>query len=73
VHMDAQAKGNVAEWQVPRLAPKQTQAFTISLSQAPANPADLKGTIRWAKPAPKAGPNLDAVNFVLRPAARPGL
>jgi hypothetical protein len=33
----------------------------------------LKGTIRWAKPAPKVGPNLDAVNFVLRPAAKLGL
>ena len=50
VHMDEKMKGNVAEWQVPRLAPKDAQAFTISLSQAPANPADLKGAIRWAKP-----------------------
>jgi mono/diheme cytochrome c family protein len=70
VHPDPQAKGSVAEWQVSRLAPKQAQTFTISLSQAPANPADLKGTIRWAKPAPKVGPNLDAVNFVLRPPAQ---
>jgi len=54
---------------VSRLAPKQTQTFTISLSQAPAKPADLKGTIRWAKPAPKVGPNLDAVNFTVRPPA----
>ena len=67
VHMDAAAKGNVAEWMVPRLAPKQSQAFTISLSQAPANPADLKGMVRWAKPSPKAGPNSDVLNFVLRP------
>jgi hypothetical protein len=70
VHMDAQAKGNVAEWQIPRLAPKEAKAFTISLSQAPANPADLKGSVRWDRPAPKMGPNLDAVNFVLRPPAR---
>ena len=68
VHMDAQAKANVAEWQVPRLAPKDAQAFTITLSQPPANAADLKGTIRWAKPAPKTGPNLDVVNFAVRPA-----
>ena len=72
VHMDAQAKGNVAEWTVSRLAPKQSQAFTISLSQAPANPADLKGTVRWSKPGPKTGPNLDVVNFVLRAPAPPG-
>ena len=68
VHMDAQAKANVAEWQVSRIAAKDTQAFTITLSQPPANAADLKGTIRWAKPAPKTGPNLDVVNFGIRPA-----
>jgi len=66
VHPDPQGKGTVEEWQLSRLAPKQTQAFTISLSQAPSNPADLKGTIHWAKPAPKTGPNLDAVNFTVR-------
>jgi mono/diheme cytochrome c family protein len=68
VHMDAQAKANVAEWQVPRLAPKDAQSFTITLSQPPANATDLKGTIRWAKPAPKVGSNLDVVNYVIRPA-----
>jgi len=68
VHMDDKAKANVAEWQVARLAPKDAKAFTLTLSQAPANPADLKGTIRWAKPAPKTGPNMDAVNFAVRPA-----
>jgi hypothetical protein len=65
VHSDA--KGTVAEWQVPRLAPKEAQAFTITLSQAPANPADLKGTVRWAKPGPKSGPNMDVLNFAPRP------
>jgi mono/diheme cytochrome c family protein len=67
VHMDAQAKGNVAEWQVARLAPKDTQAFSVTLSQAPANPTDLKGTIRWAKPGPKTGPNMDKLQFAMRP------
>ena len=59
VHLDAQAKGNVAEWTVPRLAAKDAQAFTITLSKAATAPDNLKGTIRWAKPAPKSGPNLD--------------
>jgi len=67
VHMDAKTNANVAEWQVARLAPKDAKSFTVTLSQAPANPADLKGTIRWAKPAPKTGPNLDVVNFAMRP------
>jgi mono/diheme cytochrome c family protein len=72
-HMDAQAKATVAEWQVASLAPKDAQSFTISLSQAPANPGDLKGVIRWSKPAPKSGPNMDAVNFALRPPGPPRL
>jgi mono/diheme cytochrome c family protein len=72
VHMDEKMKGNVAEWTVASLKPKEAQAFTISFSQAPANPADLKGSIHWAKPAPKNGPNMDAVNFALRPAGGPG-
>jgi mono/diheme cytochrome c family protein len=68
VHSDAETKATVAEWRLPRLAPKASQALTITLSQAPTNPADLKGTIRWDKPAPKTGPNTDTVNFVYRPA-----
>ena len=36
VHMDAQAKGNVAEWTVPRLATKDARAFTITCSGATA-------------------------------------
>jgi mono/diheme cytochrome c family protein len=63
--------GNVAEWQVARLAPKDTQSFTVTLSAPPANPADLKGTIRWAKPGPRTGPNMDNVAFALRPAGPP--
>ena len=67
VHADAQAKADVAEWKVARLKPKDTLALTITLSQAPASPNDLKGTIRWAKPGPKSGPNLDVVNIAMRP------
>ncbi|HEY1878166.1 MAG TPA: hypothetical protein VGG66_11885, partial [Rhizomicrobium sp.] len=73
VHMDAQMKATVADWQVASLAPKDAQSFTISLSQPPANPGDLKGAIRWSRPAPKSGPNMDAVNFALRPPGPPRL
>jgi mono/diheme cytochrome c family protein len=59
VHMDAQAKANVAEWHVPRLAPKELRSFTITLSKPGTAADNLKGAIRWAKPAPKTGPNLD--------------
>jgi mono/diheme cytochrome c family protein len=71
VHSDAQAKAIVAEWRAQSLSPKAQQAFTITLSQAPANPTDLKGTVRWDKPTPKSGPNTDKVNFAFRPASAP--
>ncbi len=67
-HVDDKTKATMAEWQVTRLAATEERAFTITLSGPPANPADLKGTIRWAKPGPKSGPNLDVVNFAPRPA-----
>jgi mono/diheme cytochrome c family protein len=63
-------KAGMAEWQVARLAPRDSKTFGVTLSQPPANPADLKGTIRWARPAPKSGENLDVVNFAVRPAGR---
>ena len=69
VHMDAQAKANVAEWQVARLAPKDMQSFTITLSKPGTEANNLKGTIRWAKPAPKTGPNLDVANIAPAPLA----
>ena len=59
VHTDAQAKANVAEWLVPRMAAKDTRSFTITLSKPGTTADNLKGNIRWAKPAPKSGPNLD--------------
>jgi len=63
VHMDATAKGNVAEWDVARLAAKDSKTFTITLSQ-PATPQNnLKGMITWKKPGPKSGPNMDVQNI----------
>ncbi len=63
VHMDAQAKGNVAEWTLPKLAAKDKRAYTITLSKAASATDNLKGSIRWTKPAPKTGPNLDVQNI----------
>jgi hypothetical protein len=71
VHTDAQTKAAVAEWQVSRLAPKDTQTLTFVLSAAPANPADLKGTVHWTKPGPKSGPSTDVVNIGGAPAGGP--
>jgi mono/diheme cytochrome c family protein len=69
VHMDAQAKGNVAEWQVARLSPKDARSFTITLSKPGTEKDNLKGSIRWTRPAPKSGPNLDVVNIAPAPLA----
>jgi hypothetical protein len=49
--------GNVATWRLPRSAPKDQERLTITLSQAASASANLRGEIRWAKPA--MAPNLD--------------
>jgi hypothetical protein len=67
IHMDAQAKANVAEWLVPRMAAKDSRVLTITLSKPGTATDNVKGTIRWAKPAPKTGPNLDVQNIAAAP------
>lgn len=69
VRMDPEAKVNVAEWKVPAIAPKQQQAYTITLSKAVTDADHFRGEIRWAKPGPKAGPSSDVIAVALRPAA----
>ncbi len=56
VSMDEQAKASVAVWQAPRMAPKEHQSFTITLSKAGTAADNLRGEIRWSKPAVKTGP-----------------
>ncbi len=64
IHPDPATNTQVAEWQVAKLAPTDTRLFKVTLSAA----GQPKGSIRWASPKPKTGPNLDSVNFALRPA-----
>jgi len=61
VRMDDRLKANVASWQLPRSAPKDEERFTITLSKPGTQADNLRGTIRWAKPGPKSGPNTDVV------------
>ena len=58
VHMDAEAKGNVAEWDVASIAAKDSLTMTITLSKAaPTTPQDnIKGMIHWDEPKSKTGP-----------------
>src|SRR5262249_45294278 len=55
----------VAEWKLAKIAPEEEKEFTLTLSQA-VQPGALKGTLTWAKPAPKTGAKLDQMNFTLR-------
>jgi hypothetical protein len=55
-HTDDKTKASVAVWQVPRSGPKDQERITVTLLKAPTSAANLRGQIRWAKPAPKTGP-----------------
>ena len=56
VRRDEQAKANVAVWTVSRMAPKDHQTYTLTLSQAGTAKDNVRGTMRWAKPTVKPGP-----------------
>ena len=57
VRRDEQAKANVAVWTVSRMAPKDRQTYTLTLSQAGTAKDNVRGTIRWMKPTVKTGAN----------------
>jgi mono/diheme cytochrome c family protein len=67
VHVDDKTKATVAEWKLPRSAPKDQEALSITLSKAGTAADNLKGAIRWAKPAPKTGPGTDVVPIAPAP------
>ena len=67
VHADEKAKANVAVWKLPRSAPKEQEKLGITLTQAGTATDNLRGNIRWAKPAPKEGPGTDVVNIAPAP------
>jgi mono/diheme cytochrome c family protein len=46
---------NVATWKVARSAPKDQEKLTVTLSQPLTQSANVRGTLTWAKPAPKTG------------------
>jgi mono/diheme cytochrome c family protein len=68
VRQDSELKANVAVWTLARVAPKEHQSYTLTLSRT-GTPADnVRGAIRWTKPAVKTGPS-DAVNIAPAPIA----
>jgi hypothetical protein len=58
---------NVATWQIPRSAPRDQAHLSITLAQPVTQAANLRGTITWAKPAPKTGRSEDVVNIAGAP------
>jgi cytochrome c553 len=67
VHADEKAKANLAVWKLPRSAPKDDEKLTITLTKAGTATDNLRGNIRWAKPAPKEGVSPDVVNIAPAP------
>jgi cytochrome c553 len=66
VRVDEKTKTTSAVWVLPRSAPKDKELLTVTLAKAATQTANLRGDIRWAKPAPKIGPSTD--NVAIAPA-----
>ena len=67
VRTDDKTKPSVALWQLPRSAPEDQERITVTLSKAATSALNLRGQIRWAKPAPQTGPSQDVVNIAPAP------
>ena len=64
---DADLKATVAVWRLPRIAPKEEQTYTITLSQPVTWANNMRGNVKWTKPAVKTGP-FDQANIGVVPA-----
>lgn len=69
VRRNEQVKADVAVWQLPRLAAKEHESYTVTLSRAATAADNLRGTVRWTKPALKTVP-FDTVNIAPAPLPR---
>jgi hypothetical protein len=70
VRRDAQTGADVAVWTIARMAPRDRQAYSITLSAPSPATGDqrLRGTIRWTKPALGDRPAGDTANIPPPPA-----
>jgi mono/diheme cytochrome c family protein len=64
-HMDG--ANMVATWMLPRAAPGDKAALTITLSKVGTQADNLRGNIKWAKPSPRQGQSEDVVNIAAAP------
>jgi mono/diheme cytochrome c family protein len=67
VRRDAQSGAEMAVWTVARMAPKDKQTYSITLSAPGAGAQRLRGAVRWSKPAIAGG--ADTVNINPPPAS----
>ena len=63
---DQKANADVAVWQLPRLAPAETQTYMLTLSGTGAGGGIARGTVGWSKPTLADG-SPDQVLVVLPP------
>jgi mono/diheme cytochrome c family protein len=68
VSPDRDLKTNVAVWKLGKMGPKDQQTYTLTLSRAGTATDNVRGEIRWTKPAVKTGPS-DAANIAPAPLA----
>ena len=66
VRRDAQSGADTAVWTVARMAPRDKQTYSITLSAPAAGSQRLRGSVRWSKPAIADG--ADTVNINPPPA-----
>jgi hypothetical protein len=67
---DPQEGANVATWTAERLAPKDRQTYTITITPPGDAAQRLRGVVRWSRPALGDG-GLDSANIAPPPAAAP--
>jgi len=68
VRPDAALKANVAVWQLAKIAPREHQTYSMTLSRAATATDNVRGAIRWTKPVVKTGP-VDEVAIAPAPLA----
>jgi len=68
VRADAALKATAAVWQLAKIAPGEHQTYSLTLSRAGTAADNVRGAIRWTKPAVKTGP-IDEVAIALAPLA----
>ena len=66
VRRDEQAQADVAVWRLARMAPKDEQTYTITLSRAGTAEDNLRGRVSWTRPVVKTGPS-DSQNIAPAP------